>query len=183
MGSEEWKRYWHSIEKTREDVTWTCPEQTTQTGTSYLMEAFWETPGHSAGQDSETCSCMHKGSQQKYNTAWNTEKEWRLMSLLDNTPVHCKYAETWTGGTQISTNGNSEDVRSTQNSDRQQTGKSLAHVTSPCSIIPPNSWPVICNSFSGNWGKNLYSSNMFRSIHTYKSCKVQASIVNACAAH
>ena len=44
------------------------------------------------------------------------------------------------------------------------------HVTRPCSIMPPNSWPVICNSFSGNWGKNLYSSNIFRSMHTNRSC-------------
>lgn len=36
-------------------------------------------------------------------------------------------------------------------------------------MIPPNSWPVICNSFSGNCGKNLYSSNMFLNMQTNKS--------------
>lgn len=44
-----------------------------------------------------------------------------------------------------------------------------AHVTRPCSMIPPKSLPVICSSLSGNLGKNWYSSNMFFNIHTNRS--------------
>ena len=39
------------------------------------------------------------------------------------------------------------------------------HVTSPCSMMPPNRQAVMWSSLSGYWGKNLYSSNRFRSIH------------------
>lgn len=52
----------------------------------------------------------------------------------------------------------------------------MTYVTSPRSIIPPNSWAVICNSFSGYWGKNLYSSNRFLSIQLNTSCNENLKI-------
>lgn len=45
------------------------------------------------------------------------------------------------------------------------------YVANPFSMIPPNNTAVVCNSLSGYWGKNLYSSNKFLSIHSYTSWK------------
>jgi len=43
--------------------------------------------------------------------------------------------------------------------------------TNPWSMIPPNNWPVIRSSFSGNLGKYLYSSNILRTIEVNNSWK------------